>query len=195
MAGTSASLIIKETNQVDGYVVPIAILGNINIPFANLVSSISVHNVTNDFVQVTMNTVVPSIGTSYASITRAYTQNTVTGKITFVDLDPTTGKNISVKPGTVYVSCRNAKTTLPLAKARVQQVSGINTWSKAINAPNATSITFTRVASTINVNDGIGAAFVLNAAATFTWANAQINNNITFAGTAAGSIFIVNWLE
>jgi hypothetical protein len=62
MAGTSASLIIKETNQVDGYVVPIAILGNINIPFANLVSSISVHNVTNDFVRVTMNTVVPSIG-------------------------------------------------------------------------------------------------------------------------------------
>lgn len=136
-----------------------------------------------------------SIGTSYASITRAYTQNTVTGKITFVDLDPTTGKNISIKPGTVYVSCRNAKTTLPLAKARVQQVSGINTWSKAINAPNATSITFTRVASTINVNDGISPAFVLNAAATFTWANAQINNNITFAGTAAGSIFIVNWLE
>ncbi len=59
---TSGTFIPQEINQIDGYLVPILISGNVNIPFVDLTSSVSVHNVTNDFVEVTVNTVIPSLG-------------------------------------------------------------------------------------------------------------------------------------
>ena len=59
---TSGTFIPQEINQVDGYLIPIAPLSIVNIPFVDLTSSVSVHNVTNDFVEVTINTVIPSLG-------------------------------------------------------------------------------------------------------------------------------------
>lgn len=62
MSGTGGSFIVHEVNQIDGYVLPILQAGSINIPFVDLTCSISLHNVTNDYVEVTVNTISPSLG-------------------------------------------------------------------------------------------------------------------------------------
>lgn len=59
---TNGSFIVHEINQIDGYVVPITAGGSISIPFVSNVSSISVHNVSNDFKEVIVNTIIPSAG-------------------------------------------------------------------------------------------------------------------------------------
>lgn len=62
MSGTNGSFITQEVNQLDGYVLPITSLGNINITFVDNTCSISVHNVTNDFVEVTVKMSLPALG-------------------------------------------------------------------------------------------------------------------------------------
>lgn len=62
MSGTSGSFIVHEINQLDGHVLPIGVGATINFTFVDLTSSISVHNVTSDFVEVLVNTVIPALG-------------------------------------------------------------------------------------------------------------------------------------
>lgn len=62
MSGTNGSLIVHEINQIDGYVNPIVIGGNTNFTFIDLTSSIIIHNVTNDFIQIAVTTVPVSLG-------------------------------------------------------------------------------------------------------------------------------------
>lgn len=62
MAGTGGNIIVREINQIDGYVQPITVGGALNFTFIDLVSSIIIHNVTNDFIQVAVTTVPASLG-------------------------------------------------------------------------------------------------------------------------------------
>jgi hypothetical protein len=62
MSGTSGSFIVHEINQLDGYVIPITAGGSISVPFVAITSSISVHNVSNDFKEVIVNTIIPATG-------------------------------------------------------------------------------------------------------------------------------------
>lgn len=68
MSGTNSSMILREVNQIDGYVQPIVALGTINFTFIDLVSSLIIHNVTNDFIQVTVTTVPASLGNTFVII-------------------------------------------------------------------------------------------------------------------------------
>lgn len=68
MSGTGSSMILREINQIDGYVQPIVALGTLNFTFVDLVSSIIIHNITGDFVQVAVTTVPASIGNTFVII-------------------------------------------------------------------------------------------------------------------------------
>lgn len=68
MAGTGGNLIVREVNQIDGYVQPITIGGTVNFTFVNLASSITIHNITNDFIQVAVTTVPASTGNGFIII-------------------------------------------------------------------------------------------------------------------------------
>lgn len=68
MSGTNGSHIIREINLIDGYVNSILAGGTTNFAFVTLVSSIIVHNVTNDFIQVAVTTVPASLGNTFIII-------------------------------------------------------------------------------------------------------------------------------
>lgn len=62
MAGTNGSLIVREVNQIDGYIQPITVGGNLSFTFIDLASSVVIHNVTNDFIELSVTTVPASLG-------------------------------------------------------------------------------------------------------------------------------------
>lgn len=68
MSGTNGSFIVSEVNQIDGYVQPIGIGGTINFVFNDLMSSVTMHNVTNDFIRVAVTTVPASLGNTFVII-------------------------------------------------------------------------------------------------------------------------------
>lgn len=75
MSGTNGSHIVHEINQIDGYINPITKGGNTSFVFVDLASSITIHNVTNDFIQVAITTVPASIGNGFIIIAPNSTQS------------------------------------------------------------------------------------------------------------------------
>lgn len=59
---TGGSFIVHEVNQIDGYVQPITAGGSVSFAFASVTCSLVVHNVSNDFKEVIVNTIIPSLG-------------------------------------------------------------------------------------------------------------------------------------
>lgn len=68
MSGTGGSLIVREINQIDGYINPITVLGTTSFTFVDLVSSLIIHNVTGDFIRVSVTTVPASVGNGFVFI-------------------------------------------------------------------------------------------------------------------------------
>lgn len=68
MAGTSASLVIQHQYHLDGEVVSILQLGSYNKVFVSPISHISLHNMTEDILEVAITTTMPSTGNSIAMV-------------------------------------------------------------------------------------------------------------------------------
>lgn len=59
---TNATLILRDRNTIDGYVQPIVTGGTINFPFSVTVASVTIHNVSDDFIEVIPTTLPISTG-------------------------------------------------------------------------------------------------------------------------------------
>lgn len=65
---TNGNFIVREVNLIDGYIQPIIASGMLNFTFADIVSSIIIHNVTGDFIRVAVTTVPASLGNTFIII-------------------------------------------------------------------------------------------------------------------------------
>jgi hypothetical protein len=139
----------------------------------------------------------PSIGFQFGSQKQkaklVLFENSTTKLVTAQYRDPITGQDIFFGPNYRIVSCLGDVSAK--RNPRFIRVTGIATWQKSINAPNATSVSFTRVSGNVNINDGVNGAQLINFAATYTWEADILGNDLIFSGTAAGSSFTVNWIE
>jgi hypothetical protein len=98
-----------------------------------------------------------------------------------------------------HATLRSPVNTSPL-QSRFRIFTGTVTFQKSVDAPNARSITYGRVAGTQNVNDSISGVQVVNFATTITWGDNRdsvlpLANDMTITGTAAASRFFIAWVE
>ena len=146
-----------------------------------------------DFIAVPERGVV--INDDIKKILRVFTKSVKANKVTYYDLDSATGKGVQISENVQLFACDSIKQELPEGRARAALVTGIASWSINANAPTAKSVTITRITNNITINDGINPLFNVNVAFTLSWTNLKITNNLIFAGTAAGSSFLVSWVE
>lgn len=57
MAGTASNFIVQDRPSIDGYIQALPKAGLVNQVFVNRMSSVAVHNVTGDYVEVNITTV------------------------------------------------------------------------------------------------------------------------------------------
>jgi len=134
------------------------------------------------------------VGASLTKIKKIYIKDLVTGEVRSSYHDFLTGNDVSLPPFARVIDCNNAPNAVTVSVPRAQLVTGLNSWSKNINAPNAKTVTLTRVANIVNISDGLG-GFNVNVTFTMTWTADKLGGNLVFTGGAAGSSFIVNWIE
>ena len=146
-----------------------------------------------DFIAVPERGVV--INDDIKKVLRVFTKSAKANKVTYYDLDSATGKGVQISENVQLFACDSIKQELPEGRARAALVTGIASWSINANAPTAKSVTITRITNNITINDGINPLFNVNVAFTLSWTNLKITNNLIFAGTAAGSSFLVSWVE
>lgn len=133
------------------------------------------------------------VGDQITKVKRVFIKDEITGDVSSFYHDYLTGEDIVLPNNARLVDCDTSIKVVTPSIPRVQLVTGINSWSKLLNAPNAKSITFTRLANIVTINDGFSIA-TINAAFSTTWAADQLGGNLIFSGTAAGSSFVVTWI-
>lgn len=69
MAGTGGSLIVRDKASIDGYLLDLPQGGVVSQTFVNPLSGVAIHNVTPDYIVVTINTIpaAPGNGIHYLS--------------------------------------------------------------------------------------------------------------------------------
>ncbi len=143
-----------------------------------------------DYIRVPENRYI--LSNTYKKITKLYIKDKA--GISAIITDSITGDILTLPPGAILENCNSVVSQTDIGEARFQILNGVVSWNKNTFAPNAKSITLTRISNMVSINDGIG-TYTINTDSTFTWAAEQINNNITFSGLAAGSSFAVAWIN
>lgn len=128
-------------------------------------------------------------------IKRIFIKNLTTLATSSYYQDPVTGQDFQLPPLARLVPCDTSIIIASKPIPRFRVISGINKWQKSIDAPNAKSVSITRLTNNITINDGFG-VFNINAAFTTSWlSEGGLGGDLIISGTAAGSNFTVTWLE
>lgn len=135
------------------------------------------------------------VGDTIERIKKVFLKDLITGDVDSYYHHYVTGEDIVLPALARLIKCDNSVVPVAPGIPRFDVITGIVTWSKAISAPNAKNITITRLANNIAINDGITGVRNVNAAFSQTWSADKLGGNLTVAGTAAGSSFIIAWLE
>lgn len=133
-------------------------------------------------------------GDTIVKIKAVFIKDLVTGEVSKAYHDFNTGQDVYLPPFARFVNCETSSISVKSSIPRAQLVSGLNSWNKNLIAPNAKSITLLRIANNIQINDGIGVSAV-NIAFSTTWTADKLGGNLIFTGLAAGSSFLVSWIE
>lgn len=135
------------------------------------------------------------VGDTTTRIKRVFTKDLVTGDVNSYYHSYETGEDISLPSLVRFVSCDTSIKSIAARNPRFRVLTGITTWQKSISAPNAKSVTVTRLANNITISDGVNGPQAINTVASFTWsADDLLGNDIIVSGTAAGSSFAVSYL-
>lgn len=134
-----------------------------------------------------------NIGDSVTKVKKIFIKDLNTGTVSTYYHDIVTGQDITLPSLARFVKCDAAIESANQSFPRMQIVTGINSWNKSLVAPNAKSITVTRLANQITITDGMFATTV-NAAFSATWTADNMGNGLIISGNAAGSSFLVHWI-
>jgi hypothetical protein len=132
-----------------------------------------------------------ALGDSIHKVKKVFIKDLVTGDVTSYYHNPITGEDMILPANARLISCDRRIESPDASVPRFRLYTGIVTWSRLIDNNAAKSITIIRVAGNILINDGFNASNV-NAAMTVTYTAEQLAGNLTVAGTAAGSSFIIS---
>lgn len=141
------------------------------------------------------------VGTTPHKIKKVFLKDILSGEVSSYYHDYYTGLDVILPPLTRIIDCdaisnANSINNSSSVNPRFIIITGIGSWQKSVNAPNAKSVTVSRIAGTITVNDSINGAQNVNfGPASFTWSGDALGNDIIVNGIAAGSRFSVNWVE
>lgn len=134
------------------------------------------------------------VGDTTQRIKKHFVNDLITGDVTSYYRNYVTGEDIVFPALARLVSCDNSIVPVAPAIPRFRVFTGIVSFNKQLIAPNAKSITLTRIAGNITITDGQTGPHAINAAFTTTWTADQLGGQLIISGTAAGSIFSITWL-
>ena len=134
------------------------------------------------------------VGDTIQRFTRVYINDLITGDVTSYNRSYITGEDIVLPSLARLVACDNSIVPVAPSIPRFQLFTGIVSFNKLLRAPNAKSITVTRIAGNITITDSQTGPHAINAAFTTTWTADRLGGQLIIAGTAAGSIFSITWI-
>ena len=130
-----------------------------------------------------------SLGTTIYKLKKVFVKDLVTGDVSIYYHDINTGEDIILPVSARIINCNSNDTSISIPRVRL--FTGIVTWSRQIDSPNAKSITVTRIAGNIQLNDNFNISNI-NAAFSNTWTADKLGGNLQISGTAAGSSFLIS---
>ena len=136
-----------------------------------------------------------AVGDTVTRVKKIFIKDLITGDVSSYYHNYVTGEDIVLPPLARIVKCDTNISVPEKRNPRFRVFTGITSWQKSISAPKAKSVTITRLANNITINDGVNGAQNINTAATFTWADENLGNDLIVSGTAGGSSFAISYLE
>lgn len=129
-----------------------------------------------------------TLGNIIYTVKKVFIKDEITGDVSSFYHDYITGEDVVLPTSARLVNCNT--NDIESSTPRFRVYTGIVAWNRAIDNPNAKSITVTRIAGNIQISDGFNISNV-NAAFTTTWTANKLIGNLQISGTAAGSIFAI----
>lgn len=136
------------------------------------------------------------VGDTVYKVKKVFIKDLNTGAVSAYFQDNNTGMDIQLPALARIVTCDTSVIAVAGKTPKFKLLNGLTTWSRLIDAPDSVSITLTRLANSVIINDGVtsGSPFTINAAFSNTWSSDKLIGNLTFTGGAAGSQYFVAWL-